>query len=97
MSGINWPTQSVRSGAYKASLCRELINIVNNYGLEQMVEKPTRKKNILGLFFTKNSLLVLKSTTIPGISDHDRIPLILLNTKPTKSNQERCTCIIKPT
>ena len=69
-------------------MCRELINIANDHGLEQIVDKPTRKDRILDLFFIRNSSLVIKTTALPGISNHDGIPLILLNTKPYQNKQK---------
>ena len=88
LGDIDWSTQSVRPGGKKPTMCRELIDIANDYGLEQIVDKPTRKDRTLDLFFIRNSSLVIKSTVLPGISDHDGIPLILLNTKPSKNKQK---------
>ena len=48
-----------------------------------MVTEPTRGENTLELFFISNPTLVTKSSIIPGISDHDGIPLIITNIKPT--------------
>ena len=45
------------------------------------MSKPTRGKNILDLFFTNNSTLIEKSNVIPGMSDHDGIPVIVMNTR----------------
>ena len=45
LAGVDWPMQCVRPGADKAPICREPIDLANDYGLEQMVEKPTRKNN----------------------------------------------------
>ena len=59
-----------------------MLEIGAEFGLEQVVTKPTRKKNILDLFFTTNASLVQKSSILPGISDHDGIPVIVVNTKP---------------
>ena len=68
-------------------LCRQLINIVNNHGLEQIVAESTRRDNILDLIFTSNETLVEKCIVVPGIRDHDRIPVVIVNIKPknTKS------------
>jgi hypothetical protein len=85
---ILWENQSVRQGAQKPNLCKELIDISNDFGLEQVVVEPTRGDNILELFFVKNPSLVIKSTTIPGISDHDGIPSVLINSKPVTTKQK---------
>ena len=59
-----------------------MIDLANDFNLEQMVTEPTRKDKILELFFTNNPSLVEKSVVIPGMSDHDGIPLLVINTSP---------------
>ena len=54
LSGIDWPSQSTQPNCPKPGLCRQLINIVNDHGLEQIVAEPTRRDNISDLFFTSN-------------------------------------------
>ena len=66
-------------GGYKPGLSREFINIANDKGLEQMVDKPTRVNNVLDLFLTTHPSLVEKSTVLPGLSDHDGIPFIVIS------------------
>jgi hypothetical protein len=88
LGDIVWETHSVRPGSPKPTLCRDLIDISNDNGLEQVVTKPTRGENTLDLFFVKNPSLVTKSDTIPGISDHDGIPILLVDSKPSKSKQK---------
>ena len=39
---------------------------------------------------TSNPSLVEKCSSIPGMSDHDAIPVIILNTKPKKNKQKPC-------
>ena len=88
LGDIIWDTQAVKVGAQKATMCRDMIDIANDYGFEQVVTEPTRGDNILDLFFTKNPSLVIRSSTIPGISDHDGIPMILVNTRPSLSKHK---------
>ena len=85
---IVWETQSVLPGSNKAAICRDLIDITNDYGFEQIVEGPTRGKKTLELFFITNPTLVVKSSLLPGISDHDGIPVLLLNSKPSTTKQK---------
>ena len=60
-----------------------MIEIANDFGLEQVVREPTRGKNTLDLFFTTNlTTLVERSTVTPGLSDHDGAPLIIISAKP---------------
>ena len=79
LSHIDWETQSTIPNCPKPGLCHELIDICNDFGFDQVVSKPTRGKNILDLFFTNNSTLVERSNVIPGMSDHDGIPVIVMN------------------
>ena len=84
LRGIHWPIQSTIPGGYKPGLSKEMINMVSDIGMEQMVTGPTRKGNILDLFLTTHPSLVEKSVVLPGMSDHDGIPSVVLSTKPRK-------------
>ncbi len=75
---IDWEKGVVKPSSqrtYKNSeeFCTTLINSAHDHGLEQVVDFPTRKDNILDLFFTSNATLVDSVKPIPGISDHDNI------------------------
>jgi hypothetical protein len=61
---------------------------VGDTSLEQMVDKPTRKGNILELFFTNNSSLVSRSETIPGMSDHEAAAFVEIDIKPQQTPQK---------
>jgi hypothetical protein len=47
--------------------------MINKLGIDQIVDFPTRKDNILDLFCTNQSSLINKVKSIPGISDHNII------------------------
>jgi hypothetical protein len=79
---VNWDTLSVNPGGSYVNLSKRMIEIANDVGLEQIVREPTRGKNTLDLFFTSNPTLVERSTVVPGLSDHDGVPLIIISTKP---------------
>ena len=82
MPDVNWETNSFIPGGSYPAISKEMLNISADFGLEQVVKGPTRANNTLDLFFTSNPTLVERSTTIPGISDHDSIPLIIISSKP---------------
>ncbi|XP_072051753.1 uncharacterized protein [Amphiura filiformis] len=88
LGDINWTDQSIRPGPNPRSVCQQLIDIANNFNLEQVVNKPTRNQNILDLFFVNNETLVEKSCVFPGISDHDGIPIITMNLSPKRCKQK---------
>ena len=79
---VNWDTLSVKPGGAYVGLSRQMIEIANDFGLEQVVREPTIGKNTLDLFFTTNPTLVERSTVTPGLSDHDGVPLIIISAKP---------------
>ncbi len=75
---IDWQKGVVKPSnqrTYKSSeeFCTTLISSAHYHGLEQIVDFPTRKDNILDLFFTSNATLIDSVKPIPGISDHDSI------------------------
>jgi hypothetical protein len=79
---VNWDQLTVDPGGSYANLSRQMLDIANDFGLEQIVREPTRINNTLDLFFTTNPTLVEKSCVVPGISDHDGIPVIIMSTRP---------------
>jgi len=52
LPGVNWDTLSVKAGGRYVGLSKQMIEIANDFGLEQMVREPTRGENTLDLFFT---------------------------------------------
>ena len=84
LSHIDGENQTTIQGCPKPGLCRQLFEIINDFGLEQVVREPTHGSNILNLFLTSNPSLVEKVRVIPGMSDHDGIPLplVTINTRP---------------
>ena len=82
MGDIDWGNQTVQAGSPYKSICHQMIDLANEYNLSQLVTEPTRKDSILDLFFTNNPTLVEKSSLLPGMSDHDGIPILIINTRP---------------
>ena len=50
-----------------------LVDIVNDYHLEQFVHEYTRENHILDLLFCTHPTKVSKVAVVPGISDHEAI------------------------
>ena len=96
---IDWDTLSPKPGATAPGLSKIHLEISNDFGLKQIVREPTRINNTLYLFYTTNPTLVERSTIVPGISDHDGIPIIITSCKPRviKQKPRQYTCTIKPT
>ena len=68
---INWPNQTVRGTMYPREFNELFIDMINKLGIDQIVDFPTRKDNILDLFCTNQPSLINKVKSIPGISDHN--------------------------
>ena len=85
---IDWDILSPKPGGTAPGLSKLLLEISNDFGLEQIVREPTRINNTLDLFFTTNPTLVERSTIVPGISDHDGIPKITTSCKPRVIKQK---------
>ena len=79
---IDWDTLSTipkpGTGTKNSNL---LLDLINDFGLDQTVRGPTRKKNTLDLCLTSHPGLIDKTSTTTGVSDHDGLEIIL-NTKP---------------
>ena len=68
---IDWNYFSTTGHNYSRSINQIFLDLICELGLSQTVDRPTRGKNILDLFFTSNLDLHQKSQVIPGVSDHD--------------------------
>ena len=64
---IDW----VRLTSNGPSHCHKLLDICNDFSLNQMNHKPTRLGSILELHLTNNPSLVRNCSIAPGFSDHD--------------------------
>ena len=70
---INWKNKSTKSKSNQQAQHRQLIDIIQEQGLEQMQMNPSRENNILDLYFTNYPSLVKSCDTVPGISDHHMV------------------------
>ena len=62
--------------------------MINKLGIDQIVDFPTRKDNILDLFCTNQPSLINKVKSIPGISDHN-IVLVDASCNPKRSKKKK--------
>ncbi|KAL8593065.1 hypothetical protein ACOMHN_017991 [Nucella lapillus] len=68
---IEWETQQVVGHQNPMRVNRDFLDKINDMGLVQTNDKPTRGENILDIFCSNRPDLVTRSTTLPGLSDHD--------------------------
>ena len=58
---------------YGLEVNKSLIDIANDYHLEQLVHENTRENNILDLLFCSHPTRISKVSVVPGISYHEVI------------------------
>ena len=64
------------------------LDVINEYGLEQCVQEPTRKEHTLDLVFASQPSLIESITTTPGMSDHEAI-IFSINTYSVPANKKK--------
>jgi len=75
LPSINWVDgcgQITSHPSYGADLNNSFLDLVNDIGLNQFVNTPTRNSNVLDLVLS-TSTSILDLTTTPGMSDHEAI------------------------
>ena len=70
---IDWDTESVSRYRYPLAINQSLLKMSADCFFTQLVNSPTRNRNILDLFFTNRPLLTNSCSTKPGIGDHDTV------------------------
>ena len=68
---INWQDNCIEGHQYSLNTNNVFIEVLNNNGLSQMVNTPTRGSNILDVFVTNRPSLIESCTVVDGISDHE--------------------------
>jgi len=81
---IDWDTDSVSRYRYPLAMNQSVLQMSADCYFTQLVNSPTRDKNILDLFFTNRPTSVKSCSVEPGISDHD---ILLVSI---------CTRVLKP-
>ena len=79
LPGINWETYSHIPQKPKKAECEFLLHTAEEFYLDQLNYRPTRRDNILELLFTTCPETVLHCDTGPGLSDHDHILIARVN------------------
>ena len=71
---IDWADAYVKPAPqYGKEANQSTIDMVHEFSLKQVVEEPTRGRNILDLMFVSSPDLVERVEVKPGISDHDDV------------------------
>ena len=71
---IDWDSQ-LTTKTRTASKLNKLLEIISEFGLQNMVNDPTRIEsgNILDLIITSNPSIITNTHTTPGMSDHEAV------------------------
>ena len=83
---INWKSDSIEGHNYPATINQDYLDLVSDIGSQQIIDFPTRQQNILDIFITNRPSLICKSTSLPGLSDHD-VVCVDSNIIPQRRNQ----------
>ncbi len=71
---IDWQNGYVQSGPeHGHEVNQMMLDIANDYGLEQLVSEPTRHNRVLDLVYSSRPTLVTNVATTPGMSDHEAV------------------------
>jgi hypothetical protein len=71
LPGWIWKTKNLKPNTPCPKNHHTFIDMLNDNGLAQMVEEPTRGENTLDLVISDNRSCITRVHTLPGISDHD--------------------------
>lgn len=86
LPGWDWRSKSLKPDTAYPSIHYKFTDILDDNGLVQLVEEPTRGLNTLDLLVTNNPSRFTRIKTIPGISDHD-IVFSEIDIEPPKRKQ----------
>ena len=68
---INWEDNYVDGHQYSSDLNNTFLEFLHNNGLDQIVNFPTRRSNILDIFVTNRPTLIESCESVSSISDHE--------------------------
>ncbi|KAI8516831.1 hypothetical protein Bbelb_054120 [Branchiostoma belcheri] len=83
----DWEKKVLKSGSSYPNIHRQFMDTINDLGMEQVVEKPTRGGNTLDLIVTNHPSLFQRIEIVPGLSDHD-IPYVELQVTNARVRQK---------
>jgi hypothetical protein len=87
LPGWDWKTKRLKENTTNQNNHYLFADTLDDNGLVQLVEQPTRETNTLDLIITNNPTRFTRVEVIPGVSDHD-IVFCELDIKPVKNKQK---------
>ena len=88
LPGWDWKEKTLKPGTSHAGLHYRFGDILDDNGLQQLVEEPTRGTNTLDLIITNHPSKIIRIETMPGVSDHDMV-FAEINCSPISNKQKR--------
>ncbi|MCG8079022.1 MAG: endonuclease/exonuclease/phosphatase family protein, partial [Candidatus Thiodiazotropha taylori] len=85
--GWDWERKVLKPNTPHSSVHNKFADILDDHGLTQLVEEPTRKDSILDLMITNHPAKVFRVEILPGIADHDAV-FTELDTRPVTNRQK---------
>ena len=70
---IHWSDNFVDGHSYSLRINNIFLDFLNNNGLTQIVNSPTRGSNVLDIFVTNRPSTIDSCETVNGISDHEAV------------------------
>ncbi|CAC5423219.1 unnamed protein product [Mytilus coruscus] len=71
LPGWDWKTNQLKPKTQNVNIHHKFTDILDDHGLTQIVNEPTRGTNTLDLFITNYPDSFRRTEVIPGLSDHD--------------------------
>lgn len=75
LPGWDWEKDSLKPDCPHKKYHTDFRNLLQDHGLSQLVDKPTRKHNTLDLMVTNRPTWTQRVDVIPGVADHDIVYL----------------------
>ena len=70
---VDWSNNTVTTASYSTPLYTTFWDFILTYCFTQIVDFPTRGRNILDIFCTNRPAMINECFLIPGISDHEAL------------------------
>ena len=73
LSGFDWLENNIKPNCQCLHLHEQFLGILDDNGLTQIIDIPTRHNDTLDLFVTNNPSLIQSTQVIPGLADHEAV------------------------
>ena len=86
LPGWDWKRNVLKPNTHHSGNHYKFADILDDHGLTQLVEEPTRNNNILDLVLTNYPAKVFRVGVLPGIANHDAV-FTEVDTRPVTNHQ----------